>query len=184
MPDLHPYAVCEHGTGCLCLKLNELRVKLEGTCPYFGYGEVGHKATGDLDPCHGTGVDPKYLPLYWLVVEECRHKWVVSNIVVDTFPETYHRHCECGAVESKSGGKEWERCFESHGTGYVTRSDWGRDEGALTGAIEHQIWLLWEQNNRDEKWADLVRKVAACLPWSNPDSTALVVRVEAVKEAQ
>jgi len=30
----------------------------------------------------------------------CKHKWIYSNIVVATFPPTYHKICmKCGRVE-------------------------------------------------------------------------------------
>jgi len=42
------------------------------------------------------------------------HCWKSWDIVIDTYPETYHRECViCGRIEAQSGDKPWHECFES-----------------------------------------------------------------------
>lgn len=45
---------------------------------------------------------------------DCKHQWMVWDIVIDTYPETYHRGCiVCGRIEAQSDSRPWHECFES-----------------------------------------------------------------------
>ena len=35
------------------------------------------------------------------------HEWKLSDWVIDTYPTTYTRFCECGVVQHQSGNKPW-----------------------------------------------------------------------------
>ena len=63
--------------------------------------------------CQGTGLHFPQL------TEPCKHKWEMDNVVVTTYPATYHRVCQCGRVEAKTGDGDWHECFESNGSGRI-----------------------------------------------------------------
>ena len=89
-------------------------------------------------------------PWWW---PKCDHRWDTPGIVIDTYPETYHRFCtKCERVETQSGEDPW--CFDWMDTfarlqnlrtqAEAVAADLRARLDSLTGMeIDEELWVRW-----------------------------------------